>query len=154
MPPSNSRTPENPAVPPPPVGGAAVGYELATGDGDGDGLGDGLAPGAEAAVAVGDAVVVGTAVAVVVGVGDAALAVPLYSPVDDGDTLGEGDAVDVDPAFGRGDPEPVQALIVAHATSASRVQPIKRNVRTPNEPPHPPGGPQADFFPCPGTRNR
>jgi hypothetical protein len=38
----NSRTCWNPAVPPPPVPGAAVGNELADGLGDGEGLGDGL----------------------------------------------------------------------------------------------------------------
>jgi hypothetical protein len=39
----NSRTCWNPAVPPPPVPGAAAGKELADGLGDGDGLGLGVA---------------------------------------------------------------------------------------------------------------
>jgi hypothetical protein len=148
MPRARSARSENPAVPPPPVGGAAVGYDgPATGDGDGLGLGDGLAPVAAAPVAVpaGDPVVgtglgVGTP-AVVVRVppeaGDPALAVPLNSAVD------EGEALAVDPTVGRGDPEPVQALMAADDTTASRIQPTARYVRTFNEPPHAPGAPQA-----------
>jgi hypothetical protein len=153
MPSPNSALPENPAVPPPPVGGAAVGYaEPDTGDGDGDGL----APGATEALAValGDPVVgtgagVGTPAVVtrVPGEVDPALAVPLNSAVDEGETLA------VDPTVGRGDPEPVQALIAADDTTASRTQPIARYVRTPNEPPHAPAPPRR-FFPSPGTRNR
>jgi hypothetical protein len=67
----NSRTSWNPAVPPPPVPGAAVGTELADGLGDGDGLGlcvAGLGVAALGSVIPG-AVVLGVAVLGVVVLG-------------------------------------------------------------------------------------
>jgi hypothetical protein len=135
IPRARSPIPWNPAVPPPPVGGAAVGKdELVAGDGDGPR--DRLAPGRTVAVAftvgegeagvaektiVGAAVVCGGVVA-----GEPARAVPLNSAVDEGDTEA------VDPTVGRGDPEPVQPLRAADATTASKAQPIRPNVRIPN----------------------
>ena len=59
----NSRTSWNPAVPPPPVPGAAVGNELADGLGDGLGDGDGLGLAAAApGTAAPDVVALGAAV--------------------------------------------------------------------------------------------
>ena len=154
MPRARSPIPWNPAVPPPPVGGAAVGNdELVTGDGEGLRLARGAAE--AVAFTVGDSEA-GVAENTIVGggavcrgevVGEPARAVPLNSAVD------EGDAEAVDPTVGRGDPEPVQPLMAADATIASKAQPITRNVRTSNEPPNAPGAPRR-FFPCPGTRNR
>jgi hypothetical protein len=82
----------NPAVPPPPVTGALVGYAVVVaGEGDGDGLA--LAEALDV-VAVGET----DAVALLLG----ARAVPLNRPVADGDR-------DVPPAVGFA--EPVQAVI-------------------------------------------
>src|SRR5215471_5890503 len=69
----NSRTSWNPAVPPPPVPGAAVGNGLADGLGDGDGLGLGVVALGTTAPAV-LAVAVGVVLAEIDGV---AVAVPL-----------------------------------------------------------------------------
>ena len=111
----NSRTSWKPAVPPPPVPGAAVGNELADGLGDGDGLGLG--------VVVLGVVVLGVLLEVV------ALGVPLAEifgvagPVPPGEN--EGSVVDGEPA--------VQADTNAGASMAKAAQPrtVPRKRRRP-----------------------
>lgn len=111
----NSRMSWNPAVPPPPVPGAAVGNELADGLGDGDGLGLG--------VVVLGVVVLGVLPEVV------ALGVPLAEiagvagPVPPGEN--EGGVVD-------GEPD-VQADTNAGASTAKAAQPrtVPRKRRRP-----------------------
>ena len=82
MPMQNSRTCWNPAVPPPPVPGAAAGNELSDGLGDGDGLGLGLGLDAAAldSAALGVAVLGEVALDVAV-LGDVALGVGVAGAV-------------------------------------------------------------------------
>jgi hypothetical protein len=111
----NSRTSGNPAVPPPPVPGAAVGNELADGLGEGDGLGLGVV-----VLGVG---VLGVLLEVV------ALCVPLAEIVGVAGPVppGENDVGVVD-----GEPA-VQADTNAGASMANAAQPstVPRNRRLP-----------------------
>jgi hypothetical protein len=118
----NSRTCWNPAVPPPPVPGAAVGKELPDGLGDGDGLGLALGVVVMGVVVLG-VVVLGVVVLGVVVLGVllevVALGVPLaeivgvVEPVPPGEN--EGGVVD-------GEPD-VQADADAAASMAEAAQP-------------------------------
>jgi len=115
----------NPAVPPPPVTGADVGYgELVelTGDGDGLGLADGLADADGEWLALVLVLLLGVAAAL-----PGARAVPEKSPVDD--TEGEADP----PARGDLGPEPVHAVI----PSDTKITATTLAVRTPTKFPFP-----------------
>jgi hypothetical protein len=84
-PPSTARLPSsNPAVPPPPVIGAPVGYGL------GEGLGDGLACGVALEPAAADGLAEGLALALALALAEAlaeALALALAEPLADGDRI-------------------------------------------------------------------
>jgi hypothetical protein len=99
----NSRTSWKPAVPPPPVPGAAVGNELADGLGDGDGLGLGV-------VALG-VVALGVPLAEMVGVA---------GPVPPGES--EGGVVDGEPDV-QADTDPLASMAKA---AQPRTVPRKR----------------------------
>jgi len=131
----NSRTCWNPAVPPPPVPGAAAGNESADGLGDGDGLGLGVAALGAAALGAGvlGVVALGAVVpgAVVLGVllEAVALGVPLAETVGAAGPVppGENDGGVVD-----GEP-PVHADTDAVASMARAAQPraVPRKRRRP-----------------------
>jgi hypothetical protein len=95
-----------PAVPPPPVAGAAVGNGLGEGLGDGDGDADAVSEGVALSLALGLADSVGVPVGVAVGVADA-------------DAPGD----NVPPAVGGEDP--VQAETVAEASMVMAPQPTR-----------------------------
>jgi hypothetical protein len=145
----NSRTCWNPAVPPPPVPGAAAGNELSDGLGDGDGLGLGVAldsaalDGAALGVAVLGEVALGVSVAgaVVLGavvVGAVVLGVPLEVAalgVSLAETVGvaepvppaenEGGAVDAEPD------EQADTDAVASMAKAAQPRTVPRKRRWP-----------------------
>src|SRR5580704_15728877 len=145
----NSRTCWNPAVPPPPVPGAAAGNELSDGLGDGDGLGLGVAPdpaaldGAALGVAVLGEVALGVSVAgaVVLGavvLGAVVLGVPLEVAalgVSLAETVGvaepvppaenEGGAVDAEPD------EQADTDAVASMAKAAQPRTVPRKRRWP-----------------------
>lgn len=105
-----SRTSWNPAVPPPPVAGAAAGKGLADGLGDGDGLA--LALGAVAlALALG---VVALALGVVVATVLLAEAVGVVEDVPPGENVGADEG---------GPPPPVQAETDSETNIAKMTQP-------------------------------
>jgi hypothetical protein len=125
MPRQNSRTCWNPAVPPPPVPGAAVGNELADGLGGGDGLGLGVVALGVGVPGVGVPGVgvpgVGVPGVGVPGVGVPGVGVPgvplagtvgAAGPVPPGENVGGADGV-----------PPVQADTDAVATTAKAAQP-------------------------------
>jgi hypothetical protein len=145
----NSRTCWNPAVPPPPVPGAAAGNELSDGLGDGDGLGLGVAldsaalDGAALGVALLGEVALGVAVAgaVVLGavvLGAVVLGVPLEVAalgVSLAETVGvaepvppaenEGGAVDAEPD------EQADTDAVASMAKAAQPRTVPRKRRWP-----------------------
>jgi hypothetical protein len=135
----NSRTCWNPAVPPPPVPGAAAGNELSDGLGDGDGLGLGVAldsaalDGAALGVAVLGEVVLGAVVvgAVVLGVPleVAALGVSLAETVGVAEPVppaeNEGGAVDAEPD------EQADTDAVASMAKAAQPRTVPRKRRWP-----------------------
>jgi hypothetical protein len=146
-----SRASWNPAVPPPPVGGAAVGNGLSDGLGvaacDADGLG----------VAACDADGLGVAACDADGLGVVTLAVPLDNPVGVAETLAPGENL-VGAAEGE---DAVQAETATEASMAKVPQPMAVNlalspvpavaVRTFMEPPHASGRPGP--VSGPGIRN-
>jgi hypothetical protein len=153
-------------VPPPPVGGAAVGNELA----DRRGVGDGLSvAGGES---VPDTVTVGDAVADTAGLALALEVAPLLTvllatalavaePVTEGEKMA-GAVVDEDPeqAESATEPSTVKAPRPAAVSLALSTVPAMV-VRTFMEPPHRPGRwrpcfriPASETFPDPGRRNR
>ncbi len=155
-------------MPPPPVGGAAVGYELA----DRRGVGDGLGAAAAAAECVPDTVTVGDDVAGADGLALALEVAPLLAvllaaapavaePVTEGEKMA-GVVVDEEPeqAESATEPSTVKAPKPAAVNLALSTVPAMV-VRTFMEPPHRPGRwrpcfriPASGTFPDPGRRNR
>jgi len=109
----------NPAVPPPPVCGAAVGKKVVA-DGLGVGVGEGVGVGVWVGVGVSlaDAVALWVAVAVAV-----AVAVGLPDLVLVGDPPGDRDG-----GAAEGDEPPVQAVTDADASTVTAAQPIALNL--------------------------
>lgn len=121
----NSRTSWNPAVPPPPVPGAAAGNELADGLGDGDGLGLGVV--VLGVVALGVVVLGVVVLGVVLEV--LALGVPLAEIVGVAEPVPPGEN---EGGFGDGEPD-VQADTDAVVSMAKAAQPrtVPRKRRRP-----------------------
>jgi hypothetical protein len=107
MPSPNSRECWNPAVPPPPVAGAAVGTGLGVGEGLAVGLADGVAVGVIVGVARG--VAVGLTLALAVGVGEP------VAPGEIGGGVAEGE-------------DPEQAEMATEAKMAKATQPTAVNL--------------------------